>query len=37
LGCIQIDLESLGEQDVPKLIALNIDPKEIVFAHPNVG
>jgi hypothetical protein len=30
-GCVQIDLESLNEQDTPKLLALNRDPKEIVF------
>jgi len=31
LGCIQVDLESLDEQDVPKLLAVRRDPKEIVF------
>jgi CheY-like chemotaxis protein len=32
LGCVQIDLESLNEQDTPKLIATKANPKEIVFA-----
>jgi len=29
LGCMQIDLEDLGQQDIPKLVAVNCDPKEI--------
>jgi hypothetical protein len=33
LGCVQIDLESLDEQDVPKLLCKKCDPKEIVFVH----
>ena len=33
LGCAQIDLENLGEQDTPKLLALNSDPKTVVFVH----
>ncbi len=32
LGCVQIDLESLNEQDTPRLLADVIDPKTIVFA-----
>ena len=32
LGCIEIDLESLGEQDTPKLLALTSNPKDVVFA-----
>lgn len=31
LGCIQINLEGLEEQDKPQLIALNSDPASIVF------
>ncbi|MCP4396776.1 MAG: CHAT domain-containing protein [bacterium] len=31
LGCIQIDLERLKEQDIPKLIALKGNPEEVVF------
>ncbi len=33
LGCLQIDLESLNEQDIPQLLATKINPKEIVFAQ----
>ena len=33
LGCLQIDSESLNEQDTPKLIARNCDPKEVVFVR----
>jgi hypothetical protein len=33
LGCAQIDLENLGEQDTPKLLALNNDPETVVFVH----
>jgi len=33
LGCLQIDLENLNEQDTPKLIAININPSEIVFTN----
>jgi hypothetical protein len=32
LGCVQIDLESLDEQSVPKLLAIKTNPAEIVFA-----
>jgi hypothetical protein len=31
LGCVQIDLENLGEQDTPQLLAIQADPKKIVF------
>ncbi|HSD85559.1 MAG TPA: CHAT domain-containing protein [Anaerolineae bacterium] len=31
LGCLQIDLKNLNEQDTPKLLALNSRPEEIVF------
>jgi len=33
LGCVEIDLESLNEQDTPKLLAINSNPHEIVFVH----
>ena len=33
LGRAQIDLENLGEQDTPKLLALNNDPETVVFVH----
>ena len=33
LGCIQIDLQKLGEQDVPKLLATKSNPEDIVFVH----
>jgi len=33
LGCVQINLESLNEQDTPKLLAFNSNPQEIVFAR----
>lgn len=31
LGCIQIDMENLGEQDTPKLIVNSLNPKDIKF------
>jgi DNA-binding NarL/FixJ family response regulator len=31
LGCAQINLENLGEQDTPKLLALKKNPEEIIF------
>lgn len=31
LGCIQIDMENLGEQDTPQLIANRLNPKDIKF------
>ena len=33
LGCIQLDLENLNAQDTPKLLAKNIDPKEVIFVN----
>lgn len=33
LACNQIDLESLNEQDTPKLLALNKKPEEIFLLH----
>ncbi|MCI0615023.1 NB-ARC domain-containing protein, partial [bacterium] len=33
LGCLQIDLESLDEQNAPKLIAINCNPQKIVFVQ----
>ena len=38
LGCVQIDLEKLDEQDTPKLLALKGDPGQISFAsQPNAS
>ncbi len=31
LGCVQIDLQSLNEQDTPKLLATKSNPEEILF------
>ncbi len=31
LGCLQIELDGLGEQDVPKLLASKVKPEEINF------
>jgi hypothetical protein len=31
LGCVQINLENLHEQDTPKLLTNNIDPQKIMF------
>jgi len=33
LGCVQIDLETLNEQDTPVLLATNKNPQEIRFVH----
>jgi hypothetical protein len=33
LGCLQINLENLKEQDTPKLLALKANPQEIVFVN----
>jgi hypothetical protein len=33
LGCVQIDLENLDEQDVPRLLAKRSDSSDIVFVH----
>lgn len=35
LGCAQIDLENLDEQDTPKLLALNCNPVDITFVANN--
>jgi hypothetical protein len=35
LGCAQIDLENLDEQDTPKLLAINTDPASITFVTDN--
>lgn len=37
LGCIRIDLEHLCEQDIPQIIALNCDPKNIVLLESNTN
>jgi len=31
LGCLEIDLRNLGEQDKPKLLATKSDPRKIIF------
>ena len=33
LGCGQIDLENLSENDTPKLLAFNCNPDKVVFVH----
>jgi hypothetical protein len=33
LGCLQINLENLKEQDTPKLLALKTNPQEVVFVN----
>ena len=33
LGCVQVDLEGLNEQDTPKLLATRCDPKKSVFVR----
>jgi len=33
LGCSQIDLQGLDEQDIPKLLAINKNPDRIVFTN----
>jgi len=33
LGCVQIDLENLDEQDIPKLLTVISKPEEIVFVN----
>jgi hypothetical protein len=35
LGCVQIDLEGLGEENTPKLIALRKNPRDIFFVQGN--
>jgi hypothetical protein len=36
LGCAQIDLENLDEQDTPKLLAINSNPANIAFVNDEV-
>jgi hypothetical protein len=31
LGCLQIDLDDLDEQDTPQLLALNVNPETVTF------
>jgi CHAT domain-containing protein len=31
LGCLQIDLDGLAEQDAPRLLAKTIDPRQVTF------
>ena len=33
LGCTQIDLEDLCEQDTPRLLAVNTDPQKVFLVH----
>lgn len=33
LGCNKINLENLGEQHIPKLIARKVDPKTVIFTN----
>ncbi|MCI0392004.1 MAG: CHAT domain-containing protein [Acidobacteria bacterium] len=33
LGCVQIGFEDLNEQEIPRIIALRTDPKDIIFAR----
>lgn len=33
LGCLQIHLEGLNEQDVPRLLSFNSNPSEVVFVR----
>ncbi len=37
LGCVQIDMQSLNEQDTPRLLAINKNPKEIIFAQSDIA
>jgi len=32
-GCVQIDLENLDEQEIPKLLCIRCDPRNIVFVN----
>ena len=34
LGCAQIDLRNLGEENTPKLVAFNCDPDRVSFENP---
>ena len=33
LGCIQIDMENLAQEDVPQLLTPNADPQEVFFVR----
>ncbi len=33
LGCVQIHLENLKEQDTPKLLSLKMNPQEVIFVN----
>jgi hypothetical protein len=35
LGCVQIQMEGLKEEDTPQLLALRCDPSTVVFASGN--
>ena len=37
LGCLQIDLANLNEQDLPQLIAPRSDPTQVTFARANTA
>jgi len=36
LGCVQIDLENLNEQDTPKLLTTNSNPQKIILAKQHL-
>lgn len=33
LACLQIDMERLEQQDIPKLLAIQQEPREVIFVH----
>lgn len=33
LGCLQIDMENLGQEDVPQLVAIKCQPSQMVFVN----
>ncbi len=35
LGCLEIHLEKMAEQDTPKLIAERVDPRTVFLVHPD--
>lgn len=35
LGCIQIDMENLNQEDVPQLLSPNTDPHSVIFVNRN--
>ena len=37
LGCLQINLENLGEQEKPQLLAQRVDPRQIFFVQQPVA